>query len=457
MTSLRLHMRCLAVAVLFAGCSGKDGLVQPQPAPPLPDHVTVVDNVVLWSTDVESRGSVRYGFAPDDLDHLAYPVAAGRRDRELVTAHAVPLLDVQAGTRVYLQTLNESPGRPMGLSSTGSYAPTSPGPGAILTATMIHIGFGDSHLITLPNGKRVLIDGGERDAARAVAEYLDQHGVGTLDAVLATHVHIDHLGGLVGEFGTTADGILARRPIVFFDSPAKSWLRDAYGEALETMSRFGVRRVVLERGQTSASTPELAWDPRVQLTVLSSGRLPGSTPSSSRENDDINNDSIVLKWSYGDVDFIIGGDAEAAAEASILQAFPAAALEVEYYKAHHHGLPDASTSYWIVTLKPRVAFIPNTQLTWSGSLAGAISNTSQALEAVGAHVYVIDEAPSLERFRASGVQYNVTFATDGRSYEVRLERARQSVPLQSKAACIHDDADLATLGGAWMQTNAVGP
>ena len=450
---------CLGVVVLVAlvGCESKDSIVEPAPPPPLPANVTVVDGVVRWSTDSESRGSVRYGFAATDLDHMAYPAAAGRRDRTLLREHEVPLLDLGAGRRVYLQTVNEAPGSPVSSSELGSFEPGSLQAPALLTATMIHIGFGDSHLITLPNGRHVLIDAGERDATGAVAQYLDTHGVNSLDAVLSTHVHIDHLGGLVGAFGDFRDGILSRRPAVFLASPEKSWSRDAYGEAMATLAQAGVRRAVVSRGQTSATNPELAWDERVLVTVLSSGRLPNSTPNPARENDDINNDSIVLKWSYGEVDFIIGGDAEAAAEASMQQGFPLATLEVEYYKAHHHGLPDASTPGWLAVLKPRVSFIPNTQQVWNGNLADALARTSSGLAALGADVYVIDEAPSLGRSRSSGVQYNVSFVTDGVSYEVRLERATQSVPQKPTAPCLHDDPDLRFLLGATAPASEVVP
>jgi beta-lactamase superfamily II metal-dependent hydrolase len=437
-----------AVLVVFAGCSDKNGVVAPPlPTPPLPDSVHVVNHVVSWSTDVASRGSVRYGFAPDDLNHMAYPRAAERQDKELRTEHVVPLLDLLAGERVYMQTMNEVPGQPAVFSSVGSFEVAADSPPDLLTSTMIHIGFGDSHLITFPNGKRVLQDSGEREAARAVEQYLDQHGVGTLDAVLATHVHIDHIGGLVADWNRIDDGILSRPPALFFDSPEKSWPRSAYAEALATASAAGVPVVVLSRGQSSQSIPELDFDSRVLITVLSSGKLPNYTPSAARENDDINNDSIVLKWTYGDVDYIIGGDAEAASETSMQQSYPAAFLEVEYYKVHHHGLPDASTAGWINALNPRVAFIPNTQQVWNGSLADAIERSSNGLTALGAHVYVIDEAPSLGRFRSNGgPQYNVTFATDGESYEVRLEVALQTTPRKVESTCIAHDPDLQALG-----------
>ncbi|MFQ5600697.1 MAG: ComEC/Rec2 family competence protein [Candidatus Krumholzibacteriia bacterium] len=436
----------LALAGTLSGCASKEAITDPPP--PVQNGVRVAGRVVQWSTDVATRGSVRFGLTRGEFDHMAYPVAAGRRDRQLRTDHEVPLLDLRAGQRVYFQTVSEAPGAPPAISGLDSFTASTSGPNNILTSTMIHIGFGDSHLITFPNGRHVLIDGGERQAATAVEEYLAEQNVNSIDAMLATHVHIDHIGGLVGEFGISNDGVLASRPpILFFDSPQKTFLRSAYDEALQTASSHGVDTRILTRGQTSDEVPELDWDPQVRVTVLASGTPPNYTLS-GHEGTDINNDSIVLRFSFGDVDFVIGGDAEDFSEASMLEFFDASELDVEYYKAHHHGLPDASSSNWVATLRPRVAFVPNTQQVWNGSLKDAIAESSSRFETIGAHVYVVDEARSLDRFRGDGRQYNVTFTTDGRSYEVRVEVATQTAPSKSAAlaACIAHDEDLQALG-----------
>jgi hypothetical protein len=139
---------------------------------------------------------------------------------------------------------------------------------------------------------------------------------------------------------------------------------------------------------------------------------------------------MLLRFSYGDVDFVIGGDCEVDCEQNSIAAFPAGSLEVEYYKAQHHGLPDATSSAWINTLKPRVVFIPNTQAVWDPpqDFPGAISSTVSKSAGVGADVYAIDEATTLDRFRSSGRQHNVSFVTDGDSYEIRVEIATQPTP-----------------------------
>jgi hypothetical protein len=426
-----------AAALLLGllGCAKKEPIVAPPPPEPVrPDTVFVAGNRVIWGTDGPARGSVRYGFRAGSYDHMAYPDAAGRADRALQTEHSVALLDLQPGRAVHYQAVNESAGG-ITYSDADSFVAAAGSPSNLLVATMIHIGFGDSHLLRMPTtGKNVLLDCGGRGADQSVETYLRDHGVTRIDGMLATHVHEDHLGGVVGSWGSTTDGVLGDyAPPVFFDSPLKSEAsrgRDAYEELLNSIPAT-TRRLLLARGDSSENLVALQFDPAVSILCLNSGVPPGYRPV-SYVNTNINNESIVLKFTYGDVDFIIGGDAEQESEAIMLASWPAATLEVEYYKASHHGLSDASSSGWVNALRPRVAFIPNTGLVWEPppEFAAAIGSTVGKLQAVGAHVYVIDEARALDRPR-TGTQYNVSFVTDGRSYEVRLERATQSVPTKT--------------------------
>lgn len=427
----------------LAGCAKKEPIVGPDPVQP--GEVRVEGNRVLWSTDQDARVSVRYGFAPPGgsplrfvFDHMAYPDAAGRADRAFRREHTVTLLDLRVGQTVYYQTVNETAGAAPAYGPPDSFVASVNGPSALLTSTMIHIGFGDSHLLTMPtSGKRFLIDCGYRDAQSSVNTYFGEHAITALDAMMATHVHEDHLGGIVGpDRNSSSDGMVnAYPPPVFYDSPVKSTGlgKAAYQELLRSIP-VSTTALSLHRGDSSANTPGLALDSAVNIVCLNSGTPPDYVPD-GYEGTDINNESIVLKFTYGDVDFIIGGDAEAATEASMLAAWPAATLEVEYYKAQHHGLPDANSAPWVNTLKPRVAFIPNTRQVWDPpcDFAGAIGASESRLQGIGAHTYVIDAAPALDRVRPAdcnqnGAQYNITFVTDGQRYEVRLETARQAVP-----------------------------
>ena len=434
-----------AALLLLGACSSKapvEGVILPPS-----DSISVVDRSVLWHTDEPARGLVRYGLDRGHLDHVAYPAAAAREDRSFVKEHRVTLLDVRAGRTIYYQVGVETSLSGCRFTAIDSFvSQLGPAPG-VLTSTMVHIGFGDAHVLTMPtNGRHVLIDAGTREAAVSVRQYLLEHGIDAFSGMLATHVHIDHIGGILGY---DRGGILASHPpSIFYDSARKDVGSEkyAYSEVQSMIAEENVDEAVLHRFDTSSSVAALQWDPEVEVTVLNSGTPDDYVPD-GYEGTDINNESIVLLIAYGDVRFVIGGDAEQEAEASMLAAFAPADLEVQYYKVQHHGLSDASSTAWVNTLRPRVAFIPNTAWSWDGDLEGAISQTTGRLEAIGAQIYVIDDVPMIGEPRSMGIQHNITFATDGVSYEVRVETAQQTAPhkMASTASCVRGDPDLQNL------------
>lgn len=266
---LGLAALALAALTLFTlpGCS--------RPAPlavPRQSGVTLTGNVVEWSTTEPALGEVRYGRRPGGYDGVAYPAAAQRLDRAHLAAHRVPLLGVAIGDPAWLQA-------------------------------------GDSHLLTMPlTGRHVLIDAGERRDAASVERCLADAQVARLDAVIGTRIHEDHIGGLVGDRGDPADGVLGGwNAGAFLDAPAHSAERGAHDELRSILERRGIPREVVGSGETDRTHPALAWDPSVRVAVLNAGG--GRALGGSTESDWLNNDSIVLRLSYGDVDFIMGGDA----------------------------------------------------------------------------------------------------------------------------------------------------
>ena len=436
----RLFLVAAAVAAGIAGaCAKKAAIVEPPPIVPGVTHIE--GNRVLWDTDRTARGCVRYGFTAGDYTHMAYPNAASRADRAFTQSHTVALLDLTPGRKVYYQAVSEPQTGAASYTHPDSFIATTGPATNLLFSTMIHIGFGDSHLLTMPTShKRILIDAGTQPAEASVETYLAAHGVTSLDVMMATHTHLDHMGGEVGQTGGGAvnDGVIITFPApLVLDSPAKSGESQgsgAYQNFLASLSATGRIPTVVRRFDTSGSQAALQWDPAVFIRCLNSGTPPNYSPVGG--GTDTNNESMVLHFTYGDVDFVIGGDAEDFAEESMVGAFPPQQLEVEFAKIHHHGLQDASSQSWIQALQPRVGFIPNTAYSWDppSSLPGAIAESSSRLQAVGAHIYVVDEALPLGKPRTSA-QYNTTFVTDGLSYEVRIERATQPAPVKAVSDC----------------------
>ena len=60
----------------------------------------------------------------------------------------------------------------------------------------IDVGQGNSSFIKLPDGKTMLIDGGNTSYGVTVSNFLNKHNVSTIDFLVATHSDSDHIGGL---------------------------------------------------------------------------------------------------------------------------------------------------------------------------------------------------------------------------------------------------------------------
>jgi len=67
----------------------------------------------------------------------------------------------------------------------------------LLEIVIIDVGQGDSTLIITPEGKAVLIDAGDSDHVAKVVEELEARNIDTLEIVIATHPHTEHMQGLI--------------------------------------------------------------------------------------------------------------------------------------------------------------------------------------------------------------------------------------------------------------------
>ncbi|MBN1282147.1 MAG: MBL fold metallo-hydrolase, partial [Proteobacteria bacterium] len=106
----------------------------------------------------------------------------------MVAGCGIPRLSRDAGSRAY------APG------------PAAEQTGEGLRITAIDVGQGDSILIEAPSGEAVLVDAGPAGAGRfSVLPLLAERGIERLSAVIVTHRHSDHYGGL-GEIAAGPDG-----------------------------------------------------------------------------------------------------------------------------------------------------------------------------------------------------------------------------------------------------------
>lgn len=208
------------------------------------------------------------------------------------------------------------------------------------SVNMIDVGQGDSILICA-DGKSVLIDAGEREAADNVKAFIRSKGIQRLDYVIATHPHSDHIGGMgdvIDEFG--ADKIIVPR------------LPDDMVPATKAYERF-LTAVRNDGGKLTAAAAGKIYDIAdiggvpVTMTIL--------TPVSGAVYDDLNDYSVSVRIDYGQISWLFTGDLSAEGEADLVKS--GADIDVTAYKAGHHGSSGSSGEEFLEKVTPRLCVI----------------------------------------------------------------------------------------------------
>jgi len=259
--------------------------------------------------------------------------------------------------------------------------PPHSGDAGMLRIVAIDVGQADSLLITTPAGHAYLVDAGgrlERGAAgsdsqaeavgeRIVVPFLVRHGIHHLDAVLLSHPHGDHAGGIAPVIRALGAG-------AFADS-GQSYPGHAYHDALDVARERGVP-IVYPRGGTVWTT-----DDGVTFRFYSP-----TLPLLTNTRNDINNNSLVFRLEYGRTRMLFMGDAGAEAEQRLLA--EQADLRADVLKVGHHGSAYGTTDAFVRAVGASFAVISVGRNNLFGHPA---PSTIARLTQSGAHVYRTDE------------------------------------------------------------------
>lgn len=207
-----------------------------------------------------------------------------------------------------------------------------------LTVTFLDVGQGDCAVIQFPSGQTFLIDGGPITAGfnageKIVAPFLRRNGISRIDAMITTHPHADHLGGvpyLMRSFDVVRT--------VDSDQMLGSRLFREY-EALEK----NVTQVTARAGM---------------METIGNARLYYLHPTeafidhdSSDGYSNINEVSVVCKIVYGTTSFLFMGDAETESEHHMVSLY-GDFLDSDVIKAGHHGSSTSSSDDLVSAVTP---------------------------------------------------------------------------------------------------------
>lgn len=245
-----------------------------------------------------------------------------------------------------------------------------------LKVTFFDVGQGDSILVQTPSHKNMLIDAG----SRYVSTYLHKLGVKTLDLVILTHPHADHICGIdriireinikeIIDNGTIYESYYYKNYMNLLKENKIKLLTGAYGQVID----FGDGAVgTILKGNINSTT---------------------------------NNNSVVLRLVYGDVSFLFTGDTEREGEENMLER--GLNLKSDILKVGHHGSSTSTSQPFLDAVVPRTAVI-----------------------SVGAgNKFYHPNTPTISRLRTAGIEIfrtdqrgTITVKTDGEKYTVECAK-----------------------------------
>lgn len=211
--------------------------------------------------------------------------------------------------------------------------PVATAPAAVegqLTVQFLDVGQADCILIR-QGAHAMLVDAGNNADADFVCDTLAAQGVTALDWVVGTHPHEDHIGGL--------DAVIAQFDVQHVLMPRVQANTSTFEDVLDAVADKGLQITTPVVGTQMALG-------QAQVTVLGPVRDYG---------DETNNWSVGLRVSYGETAFVLCGDAEAEAEADMLQT--GLALSADVLKLGHHGSSTSTSDAFLAAVQPSAVVI----------------------------------------------------------------------------------------------------
>lgn len=262
----------------------------------------------------------------------------------------------------------------------------------LLEVHFLDVGQGDAAFVRSPSGKTVLIDAGPPEGGPVIRGYLRERKVTGLDLVLASHPHLDHVGGLV-------EVMRHHRPRVLLDAGFSHTTR-TYERLLEWLEAEKISVRTARGGRTITIEPEIILE-----------LLGPDEPFLSGTRSDANSNSIVARLVYREVSFLFTGDAENETEQRLLES--GRVLHSTVLKVAHHGSRHSTSDRWLTAVRPTYAVVSAGR---GNTYGHPTPQTLNRLANRGTRVFRTDR------------DGHVTASTDGRTIHWRASSAPESDP-----------------------------
>ena len=187
------------------------------------------------------------------------------------------------------------------------------------------VGQADS-IFVMSSGECMLIDAGNNADGKLVVKQLENMNIDTIDYVVGTHPHEDHIGGL--------DDVINNFKIKNVLMPKKTTTTKTYEDVLKAIKNANLK----------IKTPKVG-------DIFYVGMAKCEVMGIENDAENLNENSIIIELTYGEKKFLFTGDAEVANEK--LRSWD----DIDVLKVAHHGSRTSSSEEFLEQVKPEYAII----------------------------------------------------------------------------------------------------
>ncbi len=204
-----------------------------------------------------------------------------------------------------------------------------------LSIKMLDVGQGDALLIRTAE-QVIIIDSGDVDERQRLLAILKKEGISTIDKLIITHPHADHLGG--------ADMIFKNFIVKEVYDNGQITNTKLYRTYLKTIKMNKIAYKQLYDGDIldfGGGVSFKVFNPRKEMI---------------KNSDNLNGNSIVGKLTYCKFSMLFTGDSEAESEELMLKTY-GKELKSDILKSPHHGSKTSSNSKYLKLVAPDAVLI----------------------------------------------------------------------------------------------------